>query len=249
VIAGSSINKEDNGVPHMNIEVEELLHPRVISHCNKLLHDAHYKHAALEAMIQVELALKEKSGVNNLYGASLCTTLFGKGRGIKLRVPLGEDVQSQAEQLFKAAFGYYRNNAAHEGSKIDRRICIRIMVLASELLDLVGASSLSYADVGGVEGLVKAGLFRNAKAVGRLLSFVEGHIILDMDANGFSERYIGNGFSDDQVQALIDLGLIEYREENHTPSMEELEAGDSFPDTIGRFELTLLGDDIAAKYK
>jgi hypothetical protein len=46
----------------MNVEFEALLHPRVLRHCESLVNSGHYKHAALEAMTQVELALKEKSG-------------------------------------------------------------------------------------------------------------------------------------------------------------------------------------------
>ena len=70
----------------MNIELEVLLHPRVSKHCEKLYTDEHYKHAALEAMTQVELALKEKSGVGNKYGVNLITGILGEGKGIKLRV-------------------------------------------------------------------------------------------------------------------------------------------------------------------
>jgi len=46
----------------MNSELEELYHPRILKHCSQLVVDGHFKHAAIEAMTQVELALKEKSG-------------------------------------------------------------------------------------------------------------------------------------------------------------------------------------------
>lgn len=54
----------------MNINFESLLHPRVLEHCKKLYMDEHYKHAALEAMTQVELALKEKSEVKDKFGVN-----------------------------------------------------------------------------------------------------------------------------------------------------------------------------------
>ena len=65
----------------MNINFESLLHPRVLEHCKKLYVDEHYKHAALEAMTQVELALKEKSEVKDKFGVNLVTNLFGDGKG------------------------------------------------------------------------------------------------------------------------------------------------------------------------
>jgi len=163
----------------MNVNFESLLHPRVLSHCRQLYVDGHYKHAALEAMTQVELALKEKSGVKDRFGVSLVTNLFADGKGIKLRVPFGNEMQGQAETLFKGAFAYYRNYCAHDGNKVDGRTCLRIMVLASELLDLIGASQLSFADVGGAAGLVKVGIFPDKDGVANLLC------ILDVGSLGF----------------------------------------------------------------
>ena len=50
----------------MNIDFEELLHPRIEAKCLQLFMDKHFKHAALEAMTQVEIALKEKTGVEKM---------------------------------------------------------------------------------------------------------------------------------------------------------------------------------------
>src|SRR6266705_1847978 len=90
----------------MNVEFDVLLHPRVLRHCESLVNNGHYKHAALEAMTQVELALKEKSGVDGKFGVNLCADLFGTGKGVKLRVPFGEESQRAAERLFTGAFAY-----------------------------------------------------------------------------------------------------------------------------------------------
>jgi uncharacterized protein (TIGR02391 family) len=228
----------------MKIELEEeLLNPRIVKHCMSLYVDGHYKHAALEAMIQVEKALKEKAGEGGDikgYGVRLVTNLLGKGKGIKLRVPLGEDLQKQAKALFEGAFVYYRNYAAHDGAKIDQRICLRIMVLASELLDLIGASSLSFADVGGIEGLVKAGAFRDKETLLSLLEFLDGHYLPGEDGPGFYEDLYERGFYDSQLDAVIELDLVQYQVEDYVPSTYEL-LYDSYPDTMGWFELTDLG--------
>ena len=234
----------------MKIELEELLNPRVIKHCMPLYRNEHYKHAALEAMIQVEKALKEKAGEGGDikgYGVRLATNLLGKGKGIKLRVPLGEDLQQQARALFEGAFAYYRNYAAHDGTKIDQRICLRIMVLASELLDLIGASSLSFADVGGIEGLVKAGAFKDKEELVSLLEFLDGHYLPDEDGVGFYENLYERGFRDSQLEAVIELDLVQYQVEDYVPSTYELLHDPSYPDTMAWFELTDLGKKAVAE--
>ncbi len=227
----------------MEVELEELLNPRVIKHCAPLYRDGHYKHAALEAMIQVEKALKEKAengGDIKGYGVRLVTNLLGKGQGIKLRVPLGEGLQQQAEQLFRGAFAYYRNYTAHDGAKVDQRICLRIMVLASELLDLIGASTLSFADVGGIEGLVKAGAFKDKEELLSLLTFLDDYHLPDEVADGFYDEFYERGFRDSQLSAVIELDLVNYRVEDYAVSFEEFATG-FYPLTIAWFELTDLG--------
>lgn len=235
----------------MKIELEELLNPRIIKHCMPLYRGGHYRHATLEAMTQVEKALKEKAekeGDVKEYGVRLVTNLLGKGRGIKLRVPLGEELQQQAGKLFRGAFVYYRNYAAHDGAKIDQRICLRVMVLASELLDLIGASSLSFADVGGIEGLVKTGAFKDKEELISLLEFLDGRYLPDEVVDGFYEDLYERGFRDSQLEAVIELDLVQYQVEDYVPSTYEL-LHDSYPDTMAWFELTELGKKVVTEGK
>jgi uncharacterized protein (TIGR02391 family) len=230
----------------MNVEFEVLLHPRILRHCEHLFTNGHYKHAALEAMTQVELALKEKSGVENKFGVNLCTDLFGAGKGIKLRVPFGEEAQKAAERLFTGAFAYYRNYAAPNGSNIDKRICLRVMVLASELLDLIGASDLSFADVGGVAGLIKANVFSGRESLRHLLHLLDGYTILEDIVDGFFETLALSGFCETQVQAVMDIGLVEYSTKAYVPDEQDQSYLERFPDAfipewVGWYELTPLG--------
>ena len=124
-------------------------------------------------MNQVELALKEKSDDKKKYGLNLIEHLLGKGERIKLRMPFSEEMQSKTESYFKGTFSFYRNYAAHDGRKIDRAICLRTLVVASEL-NLIGASRVSFADIGGVPGLIKCGLFADRNDICRLLDFTSG---------------------------------------------------------------------------
>ncbi len=228
----------------MNLSIKDLLHPRILQHCEKLFQDSHFKHAAHEAMIQVELALKEKSGETNKYGVNLVSTLFGKDKGIKLRVPFGDDLQKHAHTWFKGAFSYYRNYTAHDGSKIQERSCARILVTASELLELIGASSKNFADIGGVEGLVKQGLFKDRNRVKELLKIMDGYCLPDHICDGFYEMLFENGFGNDHVAALIEVGLVEYKSEpyNHLKGIK-IDTED-LPDEVGWFELTGIGKKI-----
>ncbi|TAD78746.1 MAG: TIGR02391 family protein [Oscillatoriales cyanobacterium] len=229
----------------MNINFESLLHPRILEHCKKLYLDAHYKYAALEAMTQVELALKEKSDTQDKFGVNLVTNLFGNGKGIKLRVPFGDEMQKQAETLFKGAFVYYRNYCAHDGRKIDDQTCLRVMVLASELLDLIGASKLSFADVGGIEGLIKVGVFSNKEDIVNLLCILDGFNLPDDDLDWLEDTLLERGYTFSQIEPLIDTGLIEYTSQRYVVPIELLDIRDTLPDTIGWFQLTELGKKIA----
>jgi len=152
----------------------------------------------------VELALKEKSGVKNkLYGVNLCKSLFGTGKSIKLRVPFGDEMQLPAEEFFKAAFSYYRNYTVHDGSLVDRAACLRVMVLASELLNLIGASAVSYADVGGISGLVTSGIFKDEDSVRRLLFLLPKYPVIDNGMDGLYEELSSMGLGDDSIQAVL----------------------------------------------
>ncbi len=233
----------------MKVNIKTLLHPRIEKHCEKLFDDGHYKQAALEAMIQVELALKEKSGNKKMFGVNLISSLFGEGRGIKLRVPFGEELQKQAQSLFRGVFSYYRNYAAHDGSNIDKNSAARIMIVASELLELIGASSLSYRDIGGIKGLMKSGLFTSEESVMNLLKFLNGYTIPNDIVDGFFEDLYENGFTDDQMHSVIDLGLVEYITKKYFPTTEEAKNSLFIPDEVSWFELTNSGKKLMERKK
>jgi uncharacterized protein (TIGR02391 family) len=232
----------------MTVELESLLHPRILKNCISRFKDSYYKDAAREAMVQVEQAMKEKTGVDNKYGVNLCRSIFGDGKGLKLRVPFGEQQQKSAEQLFSAVFSYYRNYAVHDGTFINETICLRIMILASELLDLIGASDLSFADVGSVEGLIKEGVFSDHKELSDLLRLIDRYYIIDDANDGLFEKLALNGFSEDQYIAVLELDLAEYQEVPYKPRPEEIYRQDA-PETVGWFELTHLGKFVVESLK
>lgn len=189
--------------------IEYLLHPRVIEGCGKLFHDGHYTYACLHAFKLVETAAREMSGCR-LTGRQFARLFKTDRRSLVLRTPFGKEMQEAAGGYFGGAFHYYRNFAAHEPDKMDRRSCLRALVAASELLDLLGASALSFEQVGGLEGLVTVGAFTSKAQATRLLRFLDGYCIVDDAVDGFFEDLFGSGFSESQMHALIDVGLIRY---------------------------------------
>jgi uncharacterized protein (TIGR02391 family) len=226
--------------------LKELLSPRIVKNCWQLYLDGHYKHAAHEAMIQVELALKEKRIVaNGKYGKRLIENLFAidnpNKQYVKLHIPLGEELQKDAETLFKGAFGYYRNYSAHDGAKIDQRICVRVMIIASELLDLIDAAYLSFSDIGGVPGLIKNSVFQNEEDIAWLLEYLEKYAVLHQDYGAlYVELFENRGLDEHHVQALLNLELIRYEESTFNPTIEEIQIGLDATDA-GSFVLTDLG--------
>ena len=229
------------------IDIDKLLHQRIIDKCKSLYEDGHFPQAALESMKQVELALKEKAEIGEkLFGARLVDRLFGPGKGIKLKIPLGDELQEQAKLLFKGTFSYYRNYAAHDGSKIDETICIRVMVLASELLDLIGASSISFTEIGGVKGLIEQGIFDGESQIADLLSFLSSQVFPYEIFDGMFEDLAERGYSDRQYQAVFDLDLVEYHSEmrNHGFPGEPVDW-----DIFGWLELTPTGRGVLAQIR
>lgn len=232
------------GKMESKVSIEELLHARITKHCLRLYMDGHFKHAASDAMTQVEQALKEKSGLTSMYGSHLVDKILGKSSSIKLVIPLSPELQDKAHKLFHSAFGYYRNYAVHDGTQIDDKICLRIMILASELLDLINASEVSFADIGGVKGLITNGLFSNENEIIEILTFLSD-LNYPVDAmDGLSEELAEKGFKDRQMQAVIETGLIECKYEDFVipSSMNGLYEGET--ETVASFCLTLVGEQV-----
>lgn len=226
------------------VTLEEMLHGRILAHCMRLYLEGHFRHAAREAMTQVELAMKEKSGEKHLYGVRLVNTILGKGNGIKLVVPFGPEMQIQAHALFQAAFSYYRNYATHDGSKIDHHHCLRIMVVASELLDLVSVSEVSFADLGGVKGLVAKGIFASEREIQDFLKFLSDCVFPEDVMDGFFEDMAKRGFTQSQMKAVIDTGLLDYKSEEVEVPQAMRDSYDDPTEMIGSFSLTPLGKEV-----
>jgi len=195
----------------MDSQFEWLLAPRIEAECLGLWKDGQYPSAAREALVIVELAVKKKGKVEDigLIGKKLIEKLF-KGKDIvRLKIPFSDQLQDKAQEYFTGVFGYYRNYAAHDGAKIDARIAARILIIASELLELIEASELTLRQVGDIEGLVKIGEFESPARMIKLLKLLDGYHMPESTYDALFEDLLMQGFEDRHVQATIELGLIE----------------------------------------
>lgn len=243
----------------MSLKPEALLCPKIEKHCLSLWQSGFYKHAAHEAMIQVERALKEKGMIqenDKRFGRTLVSSLLkfgGKEKSVRLRVPLGDELQEYAEAYFQGVFSYYRNYTAHDGSKIDEFTSMRVMIIASELLDLIDASSLSFAEVGGIEGLVRVGPFPSKEHLLNLLLVLSNRYVPDGATDGVLEELMDNyGLTERHMDAAIELDLVRYSETEYTSLPDELRVcwqDSSPPDSLGHFQVTELGEVTIAEIR
>lgn len=220
----------------MNDIIRKLLSPRIEKNCLPLYEDGHFKHAARDSMVQVEMALKEKGKVQDIqFGKQLINSLFAGKHEVKLRVPIGEDLQEYAKQYFNGVFAYYRNYTAHDGSKIDEKIALRILIIASELLDLIDASNLTLTDKGGVAGLVRVGGFETVERLGRILTLLNDYHMHEDTYDGLFEDLAENGFTENDLNSVFMLDLVVM----HSTEIEM--PLDPTEEVLDWFELTDLG--------
>ncbi len=224
---------------YTQINLEEVLHPRLREESQSLFEGGHYKHAALEAMQQVEAALREKGVAQpKAFGARLVQQTFGKKGSFILTIPFDDSLRDHAKRLFESAFSYYRNYLAHDGAGTDKTVCFRVMVLASELLDMLAASKRSLSKLGGVDGLVRHGFFDSPEAVIRCLGFLDGNWFLDDIVDGYFEDMARAAVTEEQIELSFDFGLVE---------AELSPANEADGGLITTFALTELGRRVLAE--
>jgi hypothetical protein len=191
-------------------------------------------------MSQVEQALREKGQYDkSLFGRKLVQTAFGGKAPVSLEVPLGPEFQKQAQSYFESVFVYYRNYTAHEITPIDNRVCLRVLVIASELLDLISASSIPFKGIETLNALIDAQLFKDRNEFCRLLRFLDGCQFPGEVFDGFFQELADNDFSERQFSSMFELGLIVYK---NTDWQDELSQGEDIKGKYGWIVATPLGE-------
>ncbi len=227
-------------------EKSEFIHDRLKKDTIDLFNKNFYTQAAREALLQVEVALKEKIPYenNNLTAVQFINKYFiddekaKKDNRLKLLCKYGE--QSKLKLFFNGVFSHYRNNLAHKDIKLNRIESFRILIIASELLEMLDISRISYLGENKLEGLIKLKIFESKKEFVSLLEFIDGQYIVDYVCDGFFESLYNNGFSDEQYEAVLDYGLVSFdvSKIDHSFDIDEF---DNMHEEIGYFNLTELG--------
>lgn len=175
----------------MKIEITEYLNPKIEHHCLKLFENEHYTECASTAMKQVEIVMNEKCGINGFIPAGkTIDKIFSSGRGIRLNVPLGEKQKEDAKILFKGAFKYYRNYTAHQQENITKHIALRVMFIASELLDFLGACYLNLKELGGFEEVKNVLEIQDDQRLEELLCLMDNYCFPEDTCDGFFEDLV-----------------------------------------------------------
>lgn len=226
----------------MEIDSKEFLNPVIMHHCLCLFENEHYSECALTAMKQVEMNLNKKVGIAGYKpAAKTITEMFSDGKGVRLKVPFGEKEQENAKWLFYGAFKYYRNYSAHDGANITKANALRIMMIASELLDLLDVCYLNLDELGGLEEIRRILRVKDDAQLQELLTYLAGQWVPDDAFDGVFEGLYKRGFDDYQFEKVCELGLLYYESKPYEPVDENdiLEWSE-----IGFYRLSDLGKEV-----
>ena len=105
------------------------------------------------------------------------------------------------------------------------------MVLASELLDLISASNRSFEGIGGIDGIIKVEIFKNAQEFKDFLDFHLGQQLIEADYSDYEFEFEAKGFNEIQREAMYDFGFLRYDEQET-----------AIDENAGIFESTLVGE-------
>jgi uncharacterized protein (TIGR02391 family) len=98
-----------------------------------LFNDMHYAESIFEAFKYIEVSVRNKSGLTDLYGMDLMKKAFGKSGILKNNnIPEGEQVAQM--ELFSGAIGFIKNPKSHNIVTISKDKAIELLYLANYLL-------------------------------------------------------------------------------------------------------------------
>lgn len=111
------------------------LHPLIAEHSAPIFHMGKYDAAVFQAFKQVEIAVRDASGLS-LDGASLMKTVFSKNDGV-LNTAVEASEREGLMFIFAGAIQLFRNSTGHQNLDIDPQEAAHLLIHASYLLSLV----------------------------------------------------------------------------------------------------------------
>jgi uncharacterized protein (TIGR02391 family) len=116
---------------------KQLLHPRIKDNVFFNFQRGDYQTAVLLAFREVEIAVREVSGLSDELGVKLMRKAFDKSSGV-LRDPAAEEGEREARtHLFAGAIGCYKNPHSHKSVGVSAKDAVEMLMLASHLLGIV----------------------------------------------------------------------------------------------------------------
>nr|QNO47578.1 hypothetical protein HEDHIHPB_00007 [Methanosarcinales archaeon ANME-2c ERB4] len=191
-----------------------------------------------EINARVKEILRNRTG-KELDGASLMTNAFSEKSPVivlaDLSTETGRNIQKGFMQIFAGAMTGIRNPHAHENIPISREKATHFIFLASLLMHKLDCT-----------GLIEQGIFDDESQLSDLLSFLSSQVFPGETFDGMFGELAERGYSDQQYQAVFDMGLIEYHDKmmNHNVPGEPADWG-----TFGWLELTPEGQKILDTYQ
>lgn len=137
-----SVGKNENDIDYFALLN---IHPKVLKASKKLFLNGHYPMAIFEAFKQVEIAVKEKSGIRDKFGAALMQEVFSANTPI-LKINDGVKDSSNDEQkgfmmLFTGAQIGIRDPKGHYNiEQKDPKMTMQYIAFASLLCQMVDKS-------------------------------------------------------------------------------------------------------------
>lgn len=122
-----------------NILPKDLLHPVIVRESWLDFKTGRFDNAVLNAFKQVEVAVREASGLKELIGIPLAHTAFHKDNGPLTDKDAHSGERNALAQLMGGAFGYYRNAHGHRNVKLDAEEAAEVIIFASHLIKIVDA--------------------------------------------------------------------------------------------------------------
>lgn len=128
---------------------KQILHPRIRDNVFFNFQRGDYQTAVFLAFREVEIYVREKSGIDDEVGVKLMRKAFDKDKG-PMRDATAEEGEREARaHLFAGAIGSYKNPHSHKSVDLSAKDAVEMLVLASHLLrvaDTLNARSAALDD-------------------------------------------------------------------------------------------------------
>jgi uncharacterized protein (TIGR02391 family) len=115
---------------------KNFLHPVIAQEAGLIFHTGKYDAAVYEAFKQLEIAVKEATGINNI-GSALMMDAFKNGTGPLVDKNADPNEEEGLKFVFAGAMKIFRNSTGHRNVRMDAYQAASLIIHASYLYSLV----------------------------------------------------------------------------------------------------------------